>query len=88
MVNEGNIAFFLIPRIPTNKLNNPFTMNRMNPGIRKLLKGENSSNSIGICIKAPLGSRINPPPPKIAETPLKNNNTIAIMRIDLTILQN
>jgi hypothetical protein len=61
--------------------------NRMIPGIRKLSKGENSSNSIGICIDVPVGSRIKPPPPNIAETPLKNNNPIAIIRVDFAIIQ-
>ena len=87
IVNEGNILLFLIPRIPTYKLNNPFTVSRMIPGIRKLSKGEDSRNSIGICMEVPVGSRIKPPPPNIAETPLKNNNTIAIIRVDFAIIQ-
>lgn len=87
IVSIGNILLFLIPRIPTYKLNNPFTVNRMMPGIRKLLNGEDSRNAIGICIDAPVGSKIKPPPPKIAETPLKNNNTMATIRIDFSIIQ-
>ncbi len=59
----------------------------MIPGIRKLLKGEKSSNSIGICIDTPDGSKIKPAPPKIAETPLRNNKTISTKRVDFVILQ-
>jgi hypothetical protein len=59
----------------------------MIPGIRKLLKGENSSKSIGICKNSPEGSKIKLPPPKIAEKALKNNNAIATFRVDFSIFQ-
>lgn len=85
MVSSGKNLYFLIPKIPTYKLNTPFIVNRIIPGIRKFLKEECSKNSMGICIISPEGSYIRTPPPKRADKALKNNKIKAIFRVEFFI---
>ncbi|MFC3361744.1 hypothetical protein ACFOG5_00965 [Pedobacter fastidiosus] len=54
----------------------PRSMNKINPGIKKSVKGELSRRNNGIPNKSPLGEMINAPPPKSAPKPRKPNNII------------
>ena len=52
---------------------NPSKLNKIIPGIKKLLKGELSNIERGIPNILPEGEIINTPPPKIAPNPRNNN---------------
>jgi hypothetical protein len=53
----------------------PRTVNKISPGIRKLVKGEFFSSENGSPINAPVGEIINTAPPPIAPN-ARNPNTI------------
>ena len=88
MNSSANLFFGLFIKASVNQIGtNPSTLNKIIPGIKKLLKGEFSNIDWGIPNSLPDGEIMNTAPPKIAPKPRIANKKIRRLLIDFVVIK-